>query len=218
MTTIRNVSLAFLFAIGTMTSSCAFVSPHPKPVFMRSGPLYDIKGSDPENSPESAPVMPNDGQSSSATFKSIGIDEEFVPFPHRDYSASDVVQMCMDSMSRNNDPYHNAGLEVCFNFSTDRCRAAQGGSLEMFVEYAHNPIFASMVDAPKWEVISTGPIIQGTLTRGAMQTVLVDVHPRDGGEVRRFLWTLQQERRPPRQECWLVWECLFVDNAISHTL
>ena len=28
-----------------------------------------------------------------------------------------------------------------------------------------------------------------------------------------FLWTLQRERRPPRQDCWLVHEVLFTENA-----
>jgi hypothetical protein len=123
----------------------------------------------------------------------------------------------MDNLSHNNEPYANSGLECCFNFSSDRCRAAQGGSLEMFVQYAANPVFASMVDATEWQVLSTGPLIQGTLTRGAMQTVLINVKPQRG-QARRFLWTLQQERRPPRQDCWLVWECLSVENAFSLTL
>lgn len=34
---------------------------------------------------------------------------------------------------------------------------------------------------------------------------------------RRFLWTLQQETRPPRQDCWLVHEVLFMKNAFQLT-
>lgn len=197
--------------VGTMTSSCdAFVLPGRAPVFKR--PLYS--SDDAELSPEASPVAP-DEQAADGGF--MGIDQDFVPFPHRDFTAPEVVQMCMDTLSHNNEPYANAGLECCFNFSTDRCRAAQGGSLEMFVRHAANPVFASMVNAQEWQVLSTGPLIQGTPTRGAMQTVLVNVQPQQGKE-RRFLWTLQQERRPPRQDCWLVWECLSVENAFSHTL
>jgi hypothetical protein len=29
---------------------------------------------------------------------------------------------------------------------------------------------------------------------------------------------LQRERRPPRQDCWLVHECLFKDAAYEQTL
>lgn len=213
----RNSSLALLLVSGAMMSCQSFVNPR-GPAFNLAGSLYESP--DPEQSPESAVIPESDADSASAegTSSFMGIDEDFIPFPHRDYTAPDVVQMCMETMTRNDEPYNNAGLEVCWNFSSDRCRAARGGSLEMFIEYAHNPIFASMVNALEWQVVSTGPLIQGTTTRGAMQTVLVNVQPQKGGEARRFLWTLQQERRPPRQGCWLVWECLAVENAYSHTL
>ena len=211
---IRKVSFSVVLIVGTMTSCQSFVMP---PAFTsagkRIGPLFDGEG-EPELSPDPA-VAEAETDNGSSSF--MGIDEDFIPFPHRDFTAPDVVQMCMDTLTHNNKPYANAGLEVCFNFSSDRCRAAQGGSLEAFVQYAANPVFGSMIDALGWQVVSTGPIIQGTKTRGAMQTVLVNVQPRKGEE-RRFLWTLQQERRPPRQGCWLVYECLFVENAYSLTL
>jgi hypothetical protein len=89
--------------------------------------------------------------------------------------------------------------------------------LERFIEFAHNPVFASMVDSEDWTVVSTGPVIAGTPTRGAMQTVLVHVSPSKGNS-RRFLWTLQQERRPPRAGCWLVYECIDTDQTFQQTL
>jgi len=209
---IRNFQSALMLIFGTMTSCRSFMLPARGTTFKRTVRLYESEGLDPVIPDKARAKTDNDGSSSF-----MGIDEDFVPFPHRDYTAPDVVQMCMDMLTRNGEPYANAGLEVCFNFSSDRCRAAQGGSLEMFIQYAHNPTFASMVNALEWQVLSTGPIIQGTPTRGAMQTVLVNVQPQKG-DARRFLWTLQQERRPPRQGCWLVWECLSVENAYSHTL
>lgn len=213
-----NFSLAMLMVVGTMTSCQAFLSPGMSgSEFNRAiGSLFN--GEDSELSPEASPPIAPDEQASSAdTSFFMGVDQDYVPFPHRDFSAPDVVHLCMDNLKRNNEPYANAGLECCFNFSTDRCRAAQGGSLEKFVQYAANPVFASMVNSKEWQVLSTGPLIQGTPTRGAMQTVLIHVQPRQG-EARRFLWTLQKERRPPRQDCWLVWECLSVEHAYSHTL
>jgi hypothetical protein len=170
--------------------------------------MYEL----PEQESESAVPEPK------MTETSMGIiDEVYIPFPHSGYTGLDVVEMCMDKMSQNDEPYHHAGLEVCFNFSSDRCRAAQGGSLEAFIQFASNPVFASMVNNVEWNILSTGPIIPGTQTRGAMQTVLVNVSPVKGQQ-RKFLWTLQQERRPPRQGCWLVYECIDVKNAYSQTL
>ena len=48
-----------------------------------------------------------------------------LPFPSPDILAEDVVTLCMDALSYNDEPKENAGLQVCFNFSSDRCRAGE---------------------------------------------------------------------------------------------
>lgn len=45
---------------------------------------------------------------------------DFLPRPHPDLSAMDVVQACMTTLIDH--PDHGEGLEVCFDFSSDRCR------------------------------------------------------------------------------------------------
>lgn len=211
-----KVALRFvlLLLVIIMTSCRSFMLPYT--IVQRANSLHNDKGPVDSEFPPPDAATPNNDDEQSSSQSPLGIDEEFIPFPHADYTANDVVKMCMDTLSHNNDPYRNAGLEVCWNFSSDRCRAAKGGSLEAFIQNTINPIFGSMVDALEWHVVSTGPVIEGTPTRGAMQTVLVEVQPQAGDE-RRFLWTLQQERRPPRQGCWLVWECLSVDYAFVQT-
>ncbi len=177
-----------------------------------------------------------------------------------------VVTLCMDALQMASS---NDALEVCFTFSSDRCRAAVGGTLEQFVRYADNPVFGTLVNCDGYEIISVGPIIPGASNglgsrRGEMQTFLVEitegvslrtvlkgaeqgarrrptveerlrqrelrekeklrdeeyedimVENVDEGK-RRFLWTLQKELRPPRQNCWLVHEVLFTKNAIHQT-
>ena len=98
-------------------------------------------------------------------------------------------------------------------------QAALGGSIEAFRDYATNPVFSHLVNCRGWKLVSVGPVIEGTPTRGAMQTVLIDVvaDPTDDPP-RQFLWTLQRERRPPRQGCFLVHECIYVRNAYDLTL
>ena len=196
-----------------------------------------------------------------------------VSFPHPDLNAEQVAKICMDALHCR--PPQQS-LEICFNYSSDRCRAAVGGSLKEFIQYASNPVFGTMVNCDGYHIVSVGPIIPGSMHRGAMQTVLVDVQkplnvedivksaqlqqqqPPNGAQAsqqatrrrpsamerreqrlkaeagetgkeatgndgvddgrRRFLWTLQQERRPPRQNCWLVHEVLFIKNAFALTL
>lgn len=147
------------------------------------------------------------------------IVECFLPTPRPEIEFNEVVNICLTSLQQNNEPYVNAGLEVCFNFSSDRTRAAFGGGgdkLVKFIEYAQNPTFGCMIGLKEWDVLSVGPEIAGTNIRGAMRTVLTNVLPMEGRE-KRFLWTLQKERRPPRAGCWLIHELLFVDMAFELT-
>lgn len=104
-----------------------------------------------------------------------------------DATARDVVVACMDGLLNNDKPWANAGLELCWDYSSDRNRAAQGGSFVEFVTYASNPTFSTMVDAKEYSIENVGSYIPGTNTRGAMQTVLVKVQSLKGEE-RSFLW------------------------------
>jgi hypothetical protein len=47
--------------------------------------------------------------------------DDFLPFPHEDIDAVQVVEACMNTLLSRKD----AGLEVCWNFSSDRCRVSQ---------------------------------------------------------------------------------------------
>ena len=107
--------------------------------------------------------------------------------PHEPITATDVVKECMDKLLQNDVPFENIGLETCFDFSSDRCRAALGGSLEEFILHASNPTFGSMINASGYEILNVGPVIAASMTRGAMQTVLIKVSPSKGGD-RTFLW------------------------------
>jgi hypothetical protein len=102
-------------------------------------------------------------------------------------SPEDVVVSCMDALLINDVPWLNHGLEVCFDFSSDKCRAALGGSLDDFISFASNPTFGPMKNAKEYEIVNVGPIIAGTPTRGSMQTVLVKVTPAEWRE-KHFLW------------------------------
>ncbi|CAB9525195.1 expressed unknown protein [Seminavis robusta] len=137
-----------------------------------------------------------------------------LPYPNPELDAMDVVQLCMETLMKDD----NHGLLVCFDFSSDFLQAPFGGQLEKFIQHANNPIFASLVQCTKYDILSVGPLIKGTNTRGDMQTCLMQVHSDNTVTAsRRFLWTLQKERRPPRQNCWLVHEVLSVTYAFQLT-
>lgn len=143
--------------------------------------------------------------------------DDFLPDPDPSLEASDVLSACMETLLQRQD----AGLEVCWRFSSDRCRAALGGSLERFAQYATNPVFGYLVKCADYDVLNMGPVIRGTPTRGDMRTILmqakqstdkVEEHPRC------FLWTFQKERRPPLQNCWMIHEVIYTKNAFDLTV
>ena len=72
-----------------------------------------------------------------------------------------------------------------WNFSSDMCRAAVGGSLADFLKYARNPTFAQLVDHESWSG-KLGNRIPATQTRGALTTNMVTVQTNRGQE-RKFL-------------------------------
>ena len=176
----------------------------------------------------------DDGHSSLGTNSSGTPDSLTPPLPTSNDSMTpeEVVTTCMTYLQGKGDistlmEEELAGLEICYNFSSDSCRMANGGSLESFLQRANNPVFRTMVGCARWEVVNVGPTIVGTATRGSMQTVLIGVVPRFGekGDTqqryrndRQFLWTIVKERRPPRQGHCLVYECVSVENAFAHTL
>jgi hypothetical protein len=186
------------------------------------------------------------------------LDSAAVPNP--ELGAVEVASMCMEALKTRKSA---ESLELCFSFSSDRCRAAVGGTLEEFVRYAANPVFGTLIGCDNYEILKIGPVIPGGPHRGEMQTVLIEIEKgatvRDALEAgkknarkrptleerfrqremqakgiepqpqpqqpqfvddgkRKFLWTLQKERRPPRQDCWLVHEVLFTKNAWQQTM
>ena len=131
--------------------------------------------------------------------------------------------------------------------NSDSKMGAELDSLADFLKYARNPTFAQLVDHESWSG-KLGNRIPATQTRGALTTTMVTVQTNRGQErkflwtlvpVRKstselglktisrrwrgapetlFPHRLQQQRRPPDQGCWLVHECLYVENAIEQTL
>jgi len=228
------------------------------------------------------------------------------PTPIPSLSAIDVATLCMDALQNEASPQTSLG--VCFDFSSDRCRAAVGGALDEFVKYASNPVFGTLVHCQGYRILSVGPIIPGSQHRGEMQTILIEItqpmtvsdavseynaaqqqleqrqqqqesssqpptstqrasgrptieermrareerkrqqlegvssssssssssdnksNPaamndssdrqntsNNSDNTRVFLWTMQKERRPPRQDCWLVHEVLHKQYAFQLT-
>lgn len=122
-------------------------------------------------------------------------------------------------------PEPSAGLRRCFNFATYECRAAltsrkgyKDPTGEKFTQFAE---LHSLPNCESFALVEEPTIIAGTQTRGALATAAVDVTfrlafrhksgferkdiiPGEERRVERFLFTLEQQRRPPLQGCWTI--------------
>ena len=96
-------------------------------------------------------------------------------------------------------------------------RANWNGDVDEFVrEEKHNP--NGLANCDWWETEEESfTLIAATPTRGSICKCVVAVKCRDAIPMaeRRFLWTLQQERRPPQQGVWLIANVLAMDRAMD---
>jgi len=138
-------------------------------------------------------------------------------------------------------PYENAGLERCYDFLTFDCRKAvtgrQGGaSVERFIEYGQlAPALQPFMGAQSIDLDATTYTPPQPPHRGALASLGVTItgaelwqlqHPsgleRAGGTsmatqppMTHMVMRLEQQRRPPLQDCWLVKEVLDVRYAFA---
>ena len=154
--------------------------------------------------------------------------------PSPDLTPQDVVRCLCMGLKFANVPNVGDGLRRVYHFTTYECRAAltsrkgYKSGPERFVKFAEMWALPGCVS---FQLVSEPTIIPGTQTRGAMASVAVDVvetlafRHKSGFErvgsadesvgpgeeanepstrTERYLFTLQQERRPPLTGCWMV--------------
>ena len=143
--------------------------------------------------------------------------------PSPDLSPHDVVVACMVALQESDVPEEverngvDWGHRYQWKFFNGMVRANWGGDVDEFVrEEKNNPNGLANCDWFETDEESISHI-PGTPTRGAIAKMVVAVRCRDGVpmESRKFLWTLQQERRPPQTGCWLISSVLAMDRALD---
>mmetsp|Transcript_46684 Transcript_46684/g.145804 ORF Transcript_46684/g.145804 Transcript_46684/m.145804 type:complete len:221 (-) Transcript_46684:180-842(-) len=142
--------------------------------------------------------------------------------PSPEISPEEVVRACNVGLKYDDVPMPDHGFGICYAFADNMCKAANAprgrhSTLEYFIKFANNPTFGSMVNMKSFELLGECNEIEGSPTRGALATQLVQIETKEGRE-RKFLWTLQKQRRPPLTDCWLVHEVLATEMAYYQTL
>ncbi|CAM9301686.1 unnamed protein product [Ectocarpus sp. 8 AP-2014] len=109
-----------------------------------------------------------------------------------------VIGLLMAALQRNDDPAENDGLRTVFEFSSGMCRRAVGGTAESFIKEARYSVFGATVGCQSFTL---EPM---SMVADRLATQVVSVVASDGRQ-RRFLWTLERQRRPPDAGKWLIY-------------
>ena len=160
-------------------------------------------------------------------------------FPDPDLEADSVALHCIRSLQWVDNPTPNAGLKRCYNFLTYGCREAvtgrRGGgkSLDKFIEHRiYAPALQPFMGASRVELGLGTYIPAKAPTRGALVSFPVQIfgapvlalqYP--SGLLRSgiaqeppttdMVIRLEQQRRPPYLDCWLIYEILDVRHAFA---
>eukprot|EP00967_Tisochrysis_lutea_P121248 scaffold199631_cov37-Tisochrysis_lutea.AAC.1 len=138
--------------------------------------------------------------------------------PSPSLGPEEVVELCLRGLQQ---PDRRSGLHLNWDFASGMMRTIHRGDFERFVTWSENsPVFGTMLGCDGFTMeMDTLQLLPGTLTRGDMAKLVVDVIPSSPMlKPRKFLWTLQQERRPPLTGCWLVTQVLAIDKALELTI
>ena len=162
--------------------------------------------------------------------------------PDPSWSPELVARTVMRSLQWVDHPYKGAGLERCFDFLTYECRKAVtgrhgGDCVERFVQYGTlSPALQPFMGAASVELVVSAssnmitpaqppfrgalisfpvriigaPILQLQYPSGLLRSGIAAQAPTVNMVLR-----LEQQRRPPLQDCWLVREVLDVRYAFA---
>ena len=151
--------------------------------------------------------------------------------PDPDLAPDGVVHAVCRGLQHDDKPEPNTGLSRLYRFSTYELRSALtrrenrvDDSEARFVQYADSPALIVLLDCHSFELTQPPKIIAGTQTRGALATQIVLVREERGFRWKSgyerpadqvgtlteelYLFTLEQQRRPPLAGCWLIKELL----------
>ena len=118
-----------------------------------------------------------------------------LPRPSAELAPQDVVKIVITALSRNDDPYTNAGIETTYNFASPANRV-NTGPLDRFIRMVKAPPYGIMVDhagSEFSEVVLTG--------NRAYQMVRLAA---DDGRTVVFAFRLSKQRDGEFRDMWMT--------------
>lgn len=118
-----------------------------------------------------------------------------LPTPDTSYGPEAVVDVQLDGLAANDEPFDNAGIGVAYNFASPANRRATG-PFDRFVKMVTGPRYAPMVDHVE---ATTGPMERD----GGRAEQRVTLTGPDG-RTATYVFGLSNERSGDLDGCWLT--------------
>ncbi len=118
-----------------------------------------------------------------------------LPTPDQSYDPEEVVDVQLEGLAANDDPFENAGIGVAYNFASPANRQSTG-PFDRFVRMVKGPQYAPMVDHVE---ATTGPMEQ----TGSSAEQRVTLTGPDG-RTETYVFGLSNQRNGTLSGCWLT--------------
>jgi hypothetical protein len=118
-----------------------------------------------------------------------------IPEPSPELSPRKVVQLQVEALGANDEPYEDAGIEAAFNFASPANKRATG-PLERFRTLFDTPAYGPMID-------HKGATYSAAQVEGRMAQMGVILTVEDDEQV-GYLFQLSKQTDPPFEDCWMT--------------
>ena len=108
---------------------------------------------------------------------------------------ADVVQIVVEALGVNDQPYANAGAEVAFRFSSPDNRRTTG-PLEKFIELVHNPVYSPVLN----HIHARYGAIKVTENQASVPVIIVS----QDAERHGYMFTLKRQIGGEFDKCWMT--------------
>ena len=118
-----------------------------------------------------------------------------IPEPSPELSPREVVQLQVEALGTNDEPFAEAGIEAAFNFASPANKRATG-PLVRFRTLFDTPAYGPMIDHAS-ATYSQVQVEGRTAQMGVLLTT-------DDGEQVGYLFRLSKQAEPPHEACWMT--------------
>lgn len=118
--------------------------------------------------------------------------------PSEDYSPEEVVEIQVEALASNDDPYKDAGIEIAYNFASPRNRQSTG-PIDSFKKLVKNRKYSPLINHDK----SASAPLERKDERGTLKAVQ-EITLEKNGEESAYRFMLSKQTDGKWADCWMT--------------